>query len=99
MAITVGERLPQATFKTCGPDGKIQEVTTEQLCKGKELVLLGMPGAFTPTCTTKHLPGFIEKRRMRGDASPVARTLGISAPSCGIEGTQRWLSLGAPSLG
>lgn len=39
----------------------MKEMTTEQLCKGKKVVLLAVPGAFTPTCSLKHLPGFIEK--------------------------------------
>lgn len=39
----------------------MKELGTEQLCKGKKVVLFAVPGAFTPTCSMKHLPGFIEK--------------------------------------
>ncbi len=38
----------------------MKELATEQLCKGKKVVLIAVPGAFTPTCSMKHLPGFIE---------------------------------------
>jgi peroxiredoxin len=39
----------------------MKELGTEQLCKGKKVVLFAVPGAFTPTCSMKHLPGFIER--------------------------------------
>ncbi|GBF98731.1 hypothetical protein Rsub_11280 [Raphidocelis subcapitata] len=39
----------------------MKELTTDQLCKGKKVVLFAVPGAFTPTCSMKHLPGFIDK--------------------------------------
>jgi peroxiredoxin len=42
-------------------EGNMKELGTEQLCKGKKVVLFAVPGAFTPTCSMKHLPGFIEK--------------------------------------
>lgn len=58
MTISVGERLPEATFKMITPDGP-SEVTTEELTKGRRLVLFGVPGAFTPTCDRNHLPGFL----------------------------------------
>jgi peroxiredoxin len=60
-AIAVGDKLPQATFKWFDAEGNMKEVTTEQLCKGKKVILFAVPGAFTPTCSMKHLPGFIEK--------------------------------------
>lgn len=58
--IEEGQTLPAVTFKTMTPDG-IQDLTTDQLFKGKTVVVFGLPGAFTPTCSAKHLPGFIEK--------------------------------------
>src|SRR5688572_26370972 len=60
MAIKAGDKMPAGTFKTKTKDG-IQDLTTEQLFKGKTVVLFSVPGAFTPTCDAKHLPGFIEQ--------------------------------------
>eukprot|EP00195_Chlamydomonas_chlamydogama_P017672 CAMPEP_0202916440 /NCGR_PEP_ID=MMETSP1392-20130828/68581_1 /ASSEMBLY_ACC=CAM_ASM_000868 /TAXON_ID=225041 /ORGANISM="Chlamydomonas chlamydogama, Strain SAG 11-48b" /LENGTH=223 /DNA_ID=CAMNT_0049608869 /DNA_START=248 /DNA_END=919 /DNA_ORIENTATION=+ len=60
-AIAVGDKLPTATFKYFDGEGGMKEITTEQLCKGKKVVLFAVPGAFTPTCSLKHLPGFVEK--------------------------------------
>jgi peroxiredoxin len=58
MAIQVGEKLPSGTLKVADGDG-IRDVTTEQLFAGKKVVLFSVPGAFTPTCSAKHLPGFV----------------------------------------
>jgi peroxiredoxin len=59
MTIAVGDTLPAATFKVRTADG-LGDVGTEQLCSGKKVVLFAVPGAFTPTCTAKHLPSFLE---------------------------------------
>jgi glutaredoxin/glutathione-dependent peroxiredoxin len=59
MAIKVGDRLPEATFRVVGPDG-IKTLTTKEVFGGKKVALFAVPGAFTPTCHLKHLPGFIE---------------------------------------
>lgn len=59
MTIAIGDTLPSATFKEKTADGPV-EITTEQLFKGKKAVLFAVPGAFTPTCTLNHLPGYIE---------------------------------------
>ena len=59
MAINVGDKLPAATFKFMSADGPA-DVTTDDLCAGKKVVLFGLPGAFTPTCHRNHLPGFLE---------------------------------------
>lgn len=61
MTITVGDKLPEATFKEKTADGAV-EITTQQLFKGKKVVLFAVPGAFTPTCSLNHLPGYIENR-------------------------------------
>jgi peroxiredoxin len=58
MTIAVGDRLPDATFKVMTPEGP-SEITTEELTKGRRVVLFGVPGAFTPTCDRNHLPGFL----------------------------------------
>ncbi|GGB52294.1 peroxiredoxin [Roseibium aquae] len=59
MAIKVGDRLPEATFKIMTADGP-GEKTTKELFDGKTVVLFAVPGAFTPTCHMNHLPGFVE---------------------------------------
>ena len=60
MAIKEGDKLPSATFMTYGPEGP-RPTTTEEGFAGKRVALLAVPGAFTPTCSAKHLPGFKEK--------------------------------------
>ncbi|MBL8588781.1 MAG: peroxiredoxin [Methylobacteriaceae bacterium] len=57
MTIKVGDRLPQATFKTMTADGA-KPKTTDEMFKGRKVVLFAVPGAFTPTCHKNHLPGF-----------------------------------------
>jgi len=61
MTIQVGEHLPQATFRVSGAEGP-QAKTTDDLFKGRRVVLVGVPGAFTPACHKNHLPGFVAKR-------------------------------------
>ena len=58
MAIQVGDRLPNATFMTMTADGPKPQ-TTDEIFKGKKVVLFAVPGAFTPTCHKNHLPGFL----------------------------------------
>ena len=60
MTINVGDKVPEATFTTFGPDGP-KPVTTAELFAGKTVGLFAVPGAFTPTCSAKHLPSFKEK--------------------------------------
>jgi peroxiredoxin len=57
MAIKVGDKIPSATFTTWGEGGPTP-ISTDQLCAGKTVALFAVPGAFTPTCSAKHLPGF-----------------------------------------
>jgi peroxiredoxin len=57
MAIKEGDKLPDATFMTYGAEGP-RPITTDEVFKGKRVALLAVPGAFTPTCSAKHLPGF-----------------------------------------
>jgi peroxiredoxin len=59
MSIKAGERMPSGTLKTMGPDGP-KDVKTDELFCGKKVLLFSVPGAFTPTCDAKHLPGFVE---------------------------------------
>jgi len=60
MTIQVGDRLPQATFMTPTPEGPAP-ISTDEVFKGKRVALFAVPGAFTPTCSAKHLPGFKEQ--------------------------------------
>ena len=57
MAVKVGDKLPQATFTTMGPSGP-KPITSDELFKGRTVALFAVPGAFTPTCSQRHLPGF-----------------------------------------
>ena len=59
MAIKAGDRMPAGKLKTMSKDGP-KDVTTDDLFKGKKVVLFSVPGAFTPTCDAKHLPGFVQ---------------------------------------
>ena len=56
--IKVGDKLPAATFHVVTADGT-KQITTDEIFKGKRVVLVGVPGAFTPTCHKNHVPGFI----------------------------------------
>ena len=59
MTIKAGDALPEATFTTMGADGP--EPVGPDFFKGRTIALFSVPGAFTPTCSAKHLPGFVEK--------------------------------------
>jgi peroxiredoxin len=59
MAIKVGDTIPSMKVMTATPDGP-KEVSTDEIFKGKKVVLFATPGAFTPTCSARHLPGFLE---------------------------------------
>jgi peroxiredoxin len=56
MAIKQGDRIPDVTLKTT----EMKDVTTQELFGGKKVVLFAVPGAFTPTCSEQHVPGFVE---------------------------------------
>src|SRR5215510_7740293 len=60
MTIKVGDKLPEATFRMM-KDGKPADMTVAELTKGKKVALFAVPGAFTPTCSAKHLPSYKEK--------------------------------------
>jgi peroxiredoxin len=63
MAIKVGDRLPEAKFRVLTAEGPAWK-TSDEVFKGKKVVLFAVPGAFTPTCHKNHLPGFLKN----GDA-------------------------------
>ena len=58
MTLSVGDKIPHATLTQMTSDGP-QPITTEALFEGKKVVLFAVPGAFTPTCSASHLPGYI----------------------------------------
>lgn len=60
MTIKVGDKLPDVTFMEMTADGP-QPFSTQDVFGGKKIALFAVPGAFTPTCSAKHLPGYIEK--------------------------------------
>jgi peroxiredoxin len=58
MSISLGDKMPKGQFSRMGANGP-ESVSTDELFRGKKVVLFSVPGAFTPTCSAKHLPGFI----------------------------------------
>jgi peroxiredoxin len=60
MAIKVGDKIPSVKLKTM-KDGKMSDISTDEIFRGRKVVLFAVPGAFTPTCSMQHLPGFVEK--------------------------------------
>jgi peroxiredoxin len=58
MTIKIGDRLPSVKLKHLGADG-MKDVATDELFAGKKAVLFAVPGAFTPTCSAKHVPSFV----------------------------------------
>ncbi|HUK60231.1 MAG TPA: peroxiredoxin [Stellaceae bacterium] len=59
MAIKVGDKIPAAKLRVMSAEGP-KEISTDEIFKGKKVVLFAVPGAFTPTCSVKHLPGFVQ---------------------------------------
>jgi glutaredoxin/glutathione-dependent peroxiredoxin len=74
MTIKAGDKMPAGTLKRMTKEGP-KDITTDELFKGKKVVLFSVPGAFTPTCDAKHLPGFVEL----GDA---IRAKGVDTIAC-----------------
>ncbi len=59
MSVQVGDSIPSMKLMMATADGP-KEVSTDDLFKGKKVVMFAVPGAFTPTCSAKHLPGFVQ---------------------------------------
>ncbi|MEA2780677.1 MAG: glutaredoxin/glutathione-dependent peroxiredoxin [Rhodospirillaceae bacterium] len=66
MAIKVGDKIPSTKLQHKTKDG-VQTVSTDDVFKGKKVVLFALPGAFTPTCSAKHLPGFVNHHKALKD--------------------------------
>jgi glutaredoxin/glutathione-dependent peroxiredoxin len=60
LAIEPGQTVPNVTLKQMTPEG-IKDVATADLLTGKRVIIFGVPGAYTPVCSTKHLPGYVEQ--------------------------------------
>ena len=60
MTIKVGDAIPSVTLHTMTKDGP-KPISSDEIFKGKKVAIFGLPGAFTPTCSAKHLPGFVKK--------------------------------------
>lgn len=74
MSIAVGEKLPEGTFLVMNDSGPAEVSSAEKFRTGK-VVIFGLPGAFTPTCTQSHLPGFVEN-------ADAIRAKGVSGIYC-----------------
>src|SRR5713101_9239972 len=60
MTIKVGDRLPSVTLRQVTPEGP-KEITTDEFFAGRKVALFAVPGAFTPACSQRHLPGYVDK--------------------------------------
>ena len=60
MTINVGDKIPSVTLKQLTPEG-VKEFTTDEIFRGKTVILFAVPGAFTPACSQRHLPGYVDK--------------------------------------
>tara|TARA_B100001167_G_C16765731_1_gene304030 strand:- start:956 stop:1438 length:483 start_codon:yes stop_codon:yes gene_type:complete len=74
MTIKVGDKLPNITLSTMTEEGP-KPVSVEELCAGKKVVFFAVPGAFTPTCSNQHLPGFVT-------SSAVLKEKGVDVIAC-----------------
>ena len=73
-----GDKIPEFTFKTM-KDGQMKDVSTSEIFSGKKVVLFAVPGAFTPTCSAKHLPGFVSKAgELRGKGVDTIACLSVN---------------------
>ncbi len=74
MTIKAGDKLPAVNFKKLDADG-LSDVSTESYCQGRKVALFSVPGAFTPTCSAQHVPGYV-------DNAAALKAKGVSAIAC-----------------
>ena len=60
MTINIGDTIPSVTLKQLTPEG-VKEFTTDEIFRNKKVVLFAVPGAFTPACSQRHLPGYVDR--------------------------------------
>ncbi|MCW5752642.1 MAG: peroxiredoxin [Alphaproteobacteria bacterium] len=78
MTIKVGDAVPDATFMTMTAEGP-KPLSSADLFKGKTVALFALPGAFTPTCSAKHLPGYVEQAdKIKGKGVDVIACLSVN---------------------
>ncbi len=78
--IAIGERLPELNLRRIGSSG-VELVPLGELAAGKRLVLFGVPGAFTPTCSNEHLPGYVERAaELRAHGVDVVACVAVNDP-------------------
>ncbi len=93
MTIEIGDRIPEVVLQRIGDSG-IEQIDTGNLFDGRRIVLFGVPGAFTPTCSEKHLPGYIEHFSAFQDRGVQVACLSVNDPFV----MQAWgKASGAPS--
>ena len=80
MTIKVGDRIPSSMLGVMTPDGP-RPINSDEVFKGKTVALFAVPGAFTPTCSARHLPGFKDKRdELAGKGVDTVACLSVNDP-------------------
>ncbi|MSO70614.1 MAG: peroxiredoxin [Alphaproteobacteria bacterium] len=80
MTIKLGDRIPPATVKR-RINGTVEDISTGAFFAGRKVVLVGMPGAFTPTCSGRHLPGYVEQAAaIKAEGADAIAVLSVNDP-------------------
>ena len=77
MTIKVGDQIPSMKLMMGTPEGP-KEISTDEIFKGKKVVLFAVPGAFTPTCSVKHLPGFVQTDALKAKGVDTVACLAVN---------------------
>jgi len=85
MSISVGDTLPEATLHRVGADGRPEEVALSSLTQGRKVIIFGLPGAYTGTCTSAHVPSFI-RTKAQFDAKGVDDIICVSVNDAFVMG-------------
>ena len=80
MTIQVGDKIPSAKLMQATPEGP-REVSTDELFAGRTVILFGVPGAFTPTCSARHMPSFLENYdALKAKGADVVACMAVNDP-------------------